>query len=103
MAWHQVARADELEHEEAFPVTVGKTLIALTRVGDQIYGTSNVCTHQFALMTDGFVEDGCIECPLHQAKFDLVTGERKEGPECEDLRTYPVKVEDGLVYVECNE
>lgn len=103
MAWHQVARADELEHEEAFPVTVGKTLIALIRVGDQVYGTSNVCTHQFALMTDGFVEDGCIECPLHQAKFDLATGERKEGPECEDLETYPVKVEDGLVYVECKE
>jgi 3-phenylpropionate/trans-cinnamate dioxygenase ferredoxin subunit len=102
MAWHQVASAEEIREDEATAVTVGQTHIALIRLGDQVYGTSNVCTHQFALMSDGFVEDGCIECPLHQARFDIASGERKDGPECTDLKIFPVRVEAGLVYVHCD-
>ena len=102
MAWHEVASANDLQEEEATPVTVGKTMIALYKVGEQVYGTSNVCTHQFALMSDGFVDDDCIECPLHQARFHIPTGAYKDGPECADLKTYPVKIENGMVYVDCD-
>ncbi|MGV3653882.1 MAG: Rieske (2Fe-2S) protein [Noviherbaspirillum sp.] len=102
MAWHEVANADEVREDEPLAVKVGETLIALIRLDDQVYGTSNICTHQFALMSDGFVDDGCIECPLHQARFEVATGKRTEGPECPDLRTFPIKVEAGRVYVECD-
>jgi 3-phenylpropionate/trans-cinnamate dioxygenase ferredoxin subunit len=100
MAWHQVASANEVQEDEALPVTVGKTMIALVRIDDKVYGLSNVCTHQFALMSDGFVDGGCIECPLHQARFDIATGEHIGGQECADLAVFPVKIQDGLVYVE---
>ena len=60
MAWHEVANADEVREDEPLAVKVGETLIALIRLDDQVYGTSNVCTHQFALMSDGFV-DRCVE------------------------------------------
>jgi 3-phenylpropionate/trans-cinnamate dioxygenase ferredoxin subunit len=102
MAWQLVANIEQIEEGEAFPVSVGKTLIALVKQGDQVHGISNVCTHEFALMSDGIVEDGCIECPLHQAKFDVVTGERQSGPTCDHLRTFPVKVVDGSILVECD-
>jgi 3-phenylpropionate/trans-cinnamate dioxygenase ferredoxin subunit len=102
MAWHKVANKEELPDEEAFPVSVGNTLIALIRQGEQVYGTSNVCTHQFALMSDGFVDDDCIECPLHQARFQIATGKVMSGPSCPDLKTYPVKIEDDQVYIECD-
>jgi 3-phenylpropionate/trans-cinnamate dioxygenase ferredoxin subunit len=102
MAWHQVASATDIPDEEALPVTVGKTLIALVRLGEQVYGIGNVCTHQFALLSDGWVEDGCIACPLHEARFHVPTGERRDGPECGNLTTYPIKIEQGFVYVECD-
>jgi 3-phenylpropionate/trans-cinnamate dioxygenase ferredoxin subunit len=102
MAWHKVADKNELPEDEAFAVSVGNNLIALIRQGEQVYGTSNVCTHQFALMSDGFVDDDCIECPLHQARFHIVTGKVMSGPSCSDLKTYPVKIEDNLVFVECD-
>lgn len=100
MAWQQVAVLGQLEEEEAFAVDIGTTPIALVRRGDRVFGLSNVCTHAFALMSDGIVEDDCIECPLHQARFDLETGARRSGPECADLRTFAVKLEGDNVLVD---
>jgi len=59
-----------------------------------------VCTHQFALLSDGYVEHGCIECPLHQGRFDLKTGAPLCAPVTEPVRVYRVKVEDAKVFVE---
>ena len=102
MGWERVANVDDIEEGEAFPVTVGGAEIALVRMGRQVHGISNICTHEFALMSDGIVEDGCIECPLHQARFDVATGERLSGPACDRLQTYPTRVDaDGAVLVEC--
>jgi 3-phenylpropionate/trans-cinnamate dioxygenase ferredoxin subunit len=101
MAWQRVARIDEIQDGEAFPVSVGAAEIALVKLGSRVYGISNICTHEFALMSDGIVEDDCIECPLHQARFDVATGERRSGPACERLATYPTRVdEDGSVLVD---
>lgn len=104
MGWQRVARVGDIEEGEAFPVSVGQAEIALVKLGDQLHGISNVCTHEFALLSDGIVEDDCIECPLHQARFHVPTGELRSGPACERLRTYPVRVhEDGSVLVDCGE
>ena len=112
MTWHCVAKIEDLPEQEAVPVTVGPALIALVKLDVQVYGVSNVCTHQFALMSDGFVEDDCIECPLHQARFHVPSGQRQSGPDCgqrqsgpdcDHLATYPVKIEQGNVFVECIE
>ena len=102
MGWHNVATVAQIEEGEAFPVSVGRIEIAVLKVGDQLHGISNVCTHEYAVMSDGFVEDGCIECPLHQAKFDVATGEHLSGPGCDNLRTFPIKIVDGAVFVECD-
>jgi 3-phenylpropionate/trans-cinnamate dioxygenase ferredoxin subunit len=102
MAWQRVASVGQIEEGEAFPVSIGQTHIALVRIGDRVHGISNVCTHEFALLSDGIVEDECIECPLHQARFDVASGERRSGPECEHLKTYPTRVhDDGSVLVDC--
>ena len=78
MGWHEVAGADTLGEDEAMAVVLGERPIALCRSGGRFYALHNVCTHQYALLSDGYVEDGCIECPLHQGRFDLQTGTPKE-------------------------
>ena len=102
MAWQKVAREDQIDAEFPTAVSVGETLVALYNINGQIHATSNVCTHQFALLSDGFVDGDCIECPLHQALFHIPSGERQSGPTCDDLKTYPTKVEDGNVFVDCD-
>ena len=41
-----------------------------------------------------------IECPMHQGVFDIKTGEAVSPPACDDLKTYPVKVEDNNIYIQ---
>jgi 3-phenylpropionate/trans-cinnamate dioxygenase ferredoxin subunit len=49
---------------------------------------------------DGLVMGHLIECPKHNGQFDYRTGEAKRTPACVNLRTYPVKVDGGDVFIE---
>ena len=100
MAWQKVARAEALGNGDVIGVDVGGTPIALYRIDDRIYATDGMCTHAAGLLADGWVEDGAIECPLHQARFDIRTGRALCEPATEDLRTYPVEVRDGDVLID---
>lgn len=97
--WHAVASVDEVGEDEPKGVEIGDVLIAIFKVGDDYFATANVCPHAFALLSDGFVEDGVVECPLHQAKFEVATGRCIAEPADEDLKTYEVKVEGGQIHV----
>lgn len=44
--------------------------------------------------------DGEIECPMHQGIFDIKTGKAKSPPACVDLKTYPVKSEEGNIFIQ---
>ena len=46
------------------------------------------------------VMDYEIECPKHNATFDYRTGEAKRAPACVNLATYPVRIENGSVWIE---
>ena len=98
--WHRVASADQLELETPFPLRVGDQQICVVRLEDGIFAINDVCTHEYALLSDGYCEEGRIECPLHQACFDLRTGKALNEPAEVDVQTYPVKVEDGTVFVQ---
>jgi len=100
MGWHEVAADDALGDDEALGVRVGEVPIAIVRAGGALHAVHNVCTHQYALLSDGYVEDGCIECPLHQGRFELTTGLARCAPVTEPVKVYPVKVEDGKILVE---
>ena len=65
----------------------------------RIYALGRMCTHQYVDLADGQIEDGCVVCPLHGSKFDLVTGAALTLPAIEPEPVYNVKVEDGVVYV----
>jgi 3-phenylpropionate/trans-cinnamate dioxygenase ferredoxin subunit len=99
MNWIRVASASDLQDDEVLGLTVGGARIALYRSEGEFYATDNRCTHAEALMSEGYLEDGCIECPLHQARFDIRTGAALCAPATEPLRTYPVKREGEEIYI----
>ncbi|WP_454830437.1 non-heme iron oxygenase ferredoxin subunit [Paraburkholderia xenovorans] len=74
--------------------------IAVYRVGDEVFATSNICTHGKAFLSDGYFENFEIECPLHQGRFDIRSGAALCKPLTEDLATYRVEIVDGQVYLE---
>ena len=98
--WQHVASMSDLEEDEPFRVRVDDTQIALCRLGDEVFAIDNICTHDYAELSDGFIEGDCIECPLHQAQFDIRTGKALTAPAVEDLATYPCRVDGDDVLVD---
>ncbi len=99
MNWIKIASVDQLEDDESLAVEVEGKQLALHKTDGELFVSDNICTHQYALLSDGFLEDGCIECPLHQAKFDLRTGQAMCAPATVDVQVYPVKTEGQDIFV----
>lgn len=100
MVWYKAAAISELDARDVIGKEVNGVEVAVYKLDDAYYATNNICTHQRAFMSDGYVENGCIECPLHQAIFDIKTGAALEGPTKTPLATYPVKVENDIIFVD---
>ena len=99
--WIQVCQADDIEAEDVIRFDHGDRTFAIYRSNDdQYYASDGLCTHENVHLAGGFVMDNIVECPKHNGRFDISTGEAKGAPACIDLRTYPVKVENGQVVID---
>ena len=97
--WIEAAAFDELPAEDVKGVQVEGLDIVLYRVEGEVYATSDICTHAQARLCEGFLEGHEIECPLHQGRFDIRNGKAMCAPLTDDLKVYPVKIEDGRVFI----
>lgn len=97
--WIGLCRADELVSGAMEAFEVGPRRIVLYLVEGNVYATDNVCSHAFALLTDGWLEDGLVECPLHGAQFDVKTGAVVRGPADCPVQTFQTRIQDGVVEV----
>ena len=98
--WHRVTELDTLDLETPVALRIGDQQVCVVRLEDGIFAINDVCTHEYALLSDGYYEEGKLECPLHQACFEIRTGRALNEPADVDVATYPTKVEDGVVFVE---
>nr|WP_317154200.1 non-heme iron oxygenase ferredoxin subunit [Sphingopyxis indica] len=76
------------------------TPLAIFRKEGRFFALHDLCTHGQARLSEGFVEDGCIECPLHQGLFDIETGEPRSAPVTVAVRCYTVREKDGRLGIE---
>jgi nitrite reductase/ring-hydroxylating ferredoxin subunit len=91
--WVDVCSIDDIEEGGMYEFQHDGRRILVYHLEDGLFATDNVCTHEFALLSEGWLENGTIECPLHGALFDVKTGRVERGPaECA-LTTYPIKTE----------
>ncbi|KVV12823.1 non-heme iron oxygenase ferredoxin subunit [Burkholderia ubonensis] len=97
--WIGAVAPDVVRNDGVIGVLVGGRDIALYAVGDEIFATENQCTHGDARLSDGFLLDDEIECPLHQGRFSVRTGIALCAPLTTCVRTYPIKIENGRVFV----
>ncbi|MES2536164.1 MAG: non-heme iron oxygenase ferredoxin subunit [Pseudomonadota bacterium] len=97
--WVDVTAADAVPEDDVIGVEVGGQNVALFNVSGEVFATDNICTHGHALLCDGFLEGFEIECPLHQGRFDVRNGKAMCAPLTEDVRSYPVKIENGRLFL----
>lgn len=98
--WRRVASRSDLQEGAPLGVECEGKSIGLFRVGDQIFALNDICPHEYALLSSGYQEGETVECPLHQAIFNLKTGEHLSPPAQCGVQTYPVKLEDDDVLVD---
>lgn len=100
MGWIKLVSTDDVEDEDVVGVEVDGKRFAVYSENGEYFVTGDICTHEFALLSEGYFDEGIIECPLHQAKFDVRSGKVLCDPAEKDIDTYPVKIEDGHVFIE---
>lgn len=101
MSGVEVASLDELKPNEAKYAMLGGTAVCvvLDDAGD-VYVIGDRCTHGDVSLSEGFVEDGTVECWAHGARFDLRTGAALSLPAYEPVPAFPVTIVDGIVYAD---
>jgi nitrite reductase/ring-hydroxylating ferredoxin subunit len=94
--WVRVAAVADVAEGQVHAVRVDGREIALYHLpGGEFRATDNICTHEYAQLSDGWLENGAIECPLHAARFDVKTGKALCAPAEEDLKVFEIRVEGG--------
>lgn len=90
--WVALFTTDAVAPGQMIGVDVGEHRMAVYNVNGRFFATQNVCTHAFAILSDGWLDDAVIECPLHGGRFEVSTGRVLCGPAEEDLQTFEVRV-----------
>jgi 3-phenylpropionate/trans-cinnamate dioxygenase ferredoxin subunit len=91
-------RLEDIPEGTATVVEAG-VRVAVFKVNGEFFALDDRCTHQDAYLSDGFVEGCTVECPLHASCFDLRTGRPLGPPAVQAVRTHPVAVRDGAVFI----
>ncbi len=92
--------ADMLSPGQLAPVEIGEQHYVLCRMLDGSYAFfDGLCTHGKTSLADGYLDNCVIECPKHNGRFDVRTGEAVRRPAVEPLGTYAVRVRYGRLVV----
>ncbi|MFK8259731.1 non-heme iron oxygenase ferredoxin subunit [Erwinia sp. AnSW2-5] len=94
MSWNYICDISQVQADFPFAGNIDGREIGVYLVDGEYYALEDVCPHAYALLSQGFVEDGKVECPLHEAVFDIKTGRCLREPGGRDLKRYPLRMVD---------
>ena len=92
MGLKKVLSVNELPKGKGKQITIDGKVLALFNIDGKFYCIDGKCTHKGGPLWEGEVNGNVVVCPWHGSKFDIVTGEVKEGPASKKVSTYIVKV-----------
>jgi MocE subfamily Rieske [2Fe-2S] domain protein len=98
--WVEVCAVDDLDEEDVIGFDHnGKKYAVYRLLDDEFYASDGLCTHEETELAGGLVLDGCIECPMHNGRFDVTTGKAVKLPVHEDLKTYEAERRGDKVFI----
>lgn len=97
----RICALDELKPGKSLRIKVGDHAIAIVRTpSGNVRALDDKCSHGEISLSEGFVDEGTIECWAHGAKFDLETGKPLSLPAYEPVATYEVLIENDEIFLE---
>ena len=96
-----VCPVEELPSCSVKIVYAGEIAVGVYNLNGEYYALEDRCSHDDGPLCEGDFEcdDGVAVCPRHGANIDIRTGRALTLPAIESVRTFPVRVEDGIVKV----
>ncbi|TDJ27675.1 MAG: non-heme iron oxygenase ferredoxin subunit [Gammaproteobacteria bacterium] len=73
--------------------------VLICQVRGSYYAVSNRCSHAGQTLSGGKLNDWAISCPLHGAQFDVRTGKCLAAPATQPIKSFPVTLQGGKVFV----
>jgi len=98
--WVKICAMDELKNEDVLRFDAeDQTYAVYKNDKGEFYATEGICTHGNTHLAEGMVIGNQIECPKHNGRFDIQNGCVKRNPVCVGLKTFPVKEENGSLFL----
>lgn len=101
MGFEKALRVDDVPEGGVAKAVVNARELAIVRSGGIFYALDGICTHEAGPLGEGTLDGEELVCPWHDGRYAIRTGEAN--PETEwvtDIQSFPVKVEDGYVWVD---
>jgi len=95
--WVRAGLAADVPVLEGRSVTVEGQRIAIFRLPEGWAAIDAACPHKGGPLQDGLVADRCVTCPLHNRRFDLMTGEQQGGED--SVAVHEVDERNGELWV----
>jgi toluene monooxygenase system ferredoxin subunit len=102
MQWYEIMPYDDLWIGEMIGVEVGGVKVLVLNVEDEVQAYLDRCPHRASALSEGTLEGSMLTCATHLWEFDALSG-RGINPESSRLIRFPVRVENGMIYVEVPE
>ncbi|HEY0926125.1 non-heme iron oxygenase ferredoxin subunit [Brevundimonas sp.] len=99
LTWQPTLPPSDLEQYGVAQAIVGGVKVALYAVDGEYFATADLCTHGAASLAEGYLDGELIECPLHQGTFNVKTGAAVGAPCSVAVKTFAVKLENGLLHI----
>lgn len=100
--WVPAADESNLQEGAINLVSPKGVSIILIKRGGRIYALRNRCAHMSCTLAGGRLDGDTLQCPCHEWKFDITTGEFIAAREIK-VQTYLCKSEDGQIRVQMEE
>lgn len=97
--WVVAAQTNQVLPRKPYYTRVGQLQVALFNLNGKYYALDNVCSHAGGPLCQGPLDEQTIQCPWHESKFDVTTGQVLTGPARRAQRRFETKVEGEKIYI----
>ena len=95
----RLLKLEDLKNNNLTQISLNESNYLVAKVDEEVFVTSDMCTHEDAELSMGYLDGKKVKCPLHGSFFDLVTGKALNEPATDPIKVYEVIIEKGVIYI----
>jgi len=100
MDWHNAGLLHGWTNDQITELEIAGKKLCILKKEEKVFAFAATCPHSGAKFCEGWTDaQGRIVCPLHKYRFDPANGRNTSG-EGYKLKTFPVEIRDGVVFVQ---